>query len=104
MWTMMAVIRRRSAIEVAALTSIGLLAIVALLGPPLFGPVADTPHVQDLLQRPSAQHWLGTDNIGRDIFARVIVATRLSVGLALGATVVGAVIGIPLGAASVSRQ
>jgi peptide/nickel transport system permease protein len=34
------------------------------------------------LQPPSAQHWFGTDQIGRDIFSRVLVATRLDLGIA----------------------
>ena len=40
-----------------------------------------------ILRGPSAAHWAGTDNLGRDIFFRVLVATRLSVELALLATV-----------------
>ena len=37
----------------------------------------------NILRGPSAEHWAGTDNLGRDIFFRVLVATRLSVQLAL---------------------
>ena len=48
---------------------------------------------------PSADHWFGTDNLGRDILARVLVATRLSLGLALAATAIGLIIGVLLGAA-----
>ena len=47
---------------------------------------------------PSAEHWFGTDNLGRDILARVLVATRLSLGLALTATAIGLVVGVILGA------
>src|SRR6187551_3452618 len=35
------------------------------------------------LKPPSAAHWFGTDQLGRDIFSRVIVATRLDFGIAI---------------------
>ena len=41
-----------------------------------------------------AEHWAGTDNLGRDIFYRVLVATRLSVVLALAATAIAVVVGL----------
>jgi peptide/nickel transport system permease protein len=47
---------------------------------------------------PSARHWFGTDALGRDIFSRVLVATRLDLGLALAAVVASVVIGSCLGA------
>ena len=46
-----------------------------------------------------AEHWAGTDNLGRDIFYRVLVATRLSVELALAATAIAVVVGLLLGTA-----
>ncbi|WP_415973075.1 ABC transporter permease [Rhodococcus sp. 077-4] len=65
-------------------------------GDPLVGVPADK------LQAPSAAHWFGTDNIGRDVFTRVVhgsglslTATLLAVGIAL---VVGSVIGLVSGA------
>ena len=48
---------------------------------------------------PSADHWAGTDNLGRDIFYRTLVATRLSIELALAATALAVVVGLALGAA-----
>ncbi|MFG1710962.1 ABC transporter permease [Nonomuraea sp. M3C6] len=52
----------------------------------------------DRLQAPSAQHWLGTDDLGRDAFSRVLHGVRVSVLIALGATAAGGVIGGLLGA------
>lgn len=47
---------------------------------------------------PSAQNWLGTDDRGRDIFARLVYGFRLSVLFAIGLTAVATAIGIVLGA------
>ncbi|MEJ1959511.1 MAG: ABC transporter permease subunit [Nitrosomonadales bacterium] len=54
----------------------------------------ETPHPAP----PSAQNWLGTDIVGRDMAARLLYAFRLSVLFGLGLTVVSTVIGITLGA------
>ena len=54
-----------------------LIVIAAILGPSL---VPHDPLASDTaaaLKPPSAHHWFGTDQLGRDIFSRVIVATRL---------------------------
>ena len=60
--------------------------LAAILGPSLapYDPLAS--NTARALQAPSAQHWFGTDQIGRDIFSRVLVATRLDLGIA-GASV-----------------
>ncbi|MER6942144.1 dipeptide/oligopeptide/nickel ABC transporter permease/ATP-binding protein, partial [Nocardioides sp. NPDC000441] len=51
----------------------------------------------NLLAGPSAEHWFGTDNAGRDLFLRALVATRLSVSLALLATAIAVLTGLVLG-------
>ena len=59
------------------------LAVCALLGPFIvpYDPLASDTAAA--LQAPSAAHWFGTDNLGRDIFSRVIVATRLAMAIAV---------------------
>jgi peptide/nickel transport system permease protein len=47
---------------------------------------------------PSAQHWFGTDNVGRDILSRVIYGARISPVIAVFVLLIACVIGIPLGA------
>ncbi len=53
------------------------------------------------LKPPSAMHWFGTDSLGRDIFSRVLVATRLDLGIAFASVVltfaIGALAGIAAG-------
>jgi oligopeptide transport system permease protein len=46
----------------------------------------------------SGRHWLGTDSVGRDLFARTLVGTRVTMGVALAAACVALVIGVVWGA------
>ncbi|HAB05980.1 MAG TPA: ABC transporter permease, partial [Alcanivorax sp.] len=58
------------------------------------------PYAQNFmatLQPPSAEHWFGTDQLGRDIFARVVHGARLSVIVAFAATTLSIVISALLG-------
>lgn len=57
----------------------------AILGPWIapYDPLASDTAVS--LKPPSKAHWFGTDQLGRDIFSRVLVAARLDLGIALGA-------------------
>ncbi len=68
------------------------LVLCALLGPSVVGdPLASNTGIA--LQAPSAAHWFGTDQLGRDIFSRVIVATRLDMGIAIFSVALVFVIG-----------
>ncbi|OAI39215.1 hypothetical protein AYO38_01755 [bacterium SCGC AG-212-C10] len=51
----------------------------------------------DVLQAPSWKHWFGTDNYGRDYFARVVAGTRVSVSVGISAMLLGTAIGGLLG-------
>ncbi|HEX5119951.1 MAG TPA: dipeptide/oligopeptide/nickel ABC transporter permease/ATP-binding protein [Pseudonocardiaceae bacterium] len=75
--------------------------VLAVIAPMRWSVRANRTDVAAMLQGPSALHWAGTDNLGRDIFDRVLVATRLSVELALLATVIAVVTGLLLGTAGV---
>jgi peptide/nickel transport system permease protein len=50
-----------------------------------------------LLQAPSARHWLGTDELGRDILSRLIYGARTSLVIGIGAALVALLIGAPIG-------
>jgi peptide/nickel transport system permease protein len=49
------------------------------------------------LQEPSSSHWLGTDQLGRDVFSRIIYGAKLTIGLGLLAIVLAILIGVPIG-------
>jgi peptide/nickel transport system permease protein len=73
------------------------LILAAVFGPALvpFDPLASKTDAA--LQPPSAVHWFGTDSLGRDIFSRVVVATRLDLFIAVSAVALSYVFGISLG-------
>jgi ABC-type dipeptide/oligopeptide/nickel transport system permease subunit len=75
------------------------LAAAATVGPSL----APDPYAQNLihsLEGPSPAHWLGTDQLGRDLLARIMVGARYSVLIGIGATMFGVVIGVTIGIVS----
>jgi oligopeptide transport system permease protein len=68
-----------------------------------FTPILVDPNALNLNNQnlaPSAQHWFGTDNLGRDIFSRVFYGGRISISVALLTTFVAATIGVTYGAIS----
>lgn len=82
---------------VIALVILGI-AILAAFAPSLltrYDPLAvDVPN---RLQGPSAAHWLGTDEYGRDIWARIVYGARVSMSVGFGSALLAMMIGVPLG-------
>ena len=92
---------RRHPIILAGIVLLGLIVLVAIASP-LFA--THDPVRLDPIQRlapPSAEHWFGTDHLGRDVYSRVIYGSRISliVGFSVAAlsTVLGLVIGLVTG-------
>lgn len=54
-------------------------------------------HVKEKFQKPSAEHWFGTDNFGRDVFTRVIYGTRYSLSVGVVAVAISCIVGVTLG-------
>lgn len=59
--------------------------------------------VADRMQPPSAAHWFGTDQFGRDILSMIMVGARNSIAVALVAVGIGMGIGVPLGCLAAAR-
>jgi ABC-type dipeptide/oligopeptide/nickel transport system permease subunit len=83
-----------------AALGVAFLAIVLLASfvAPLILPL--DPLAQDFtatLDPPSAAHWFGTDELGRDILARVIAGARTSLTTAAGAVAIAGIVGVPIG-------
>ncbi|MBM3374527.1 MAG: ABC transporter permease [Betaproteobacteria bacterium] len=74
--------------------------LVAIFGPALvpYDPLASAP--TGALKPPSLQHWFGTDQVGRDVFSRVVVATRLDLLISFSAVALSFFVGTALGAVS----
>ncbi|MEU4017350.1 dipeptide/oligopeptide/nickel ABC transporter permease/ATP-binding protein [Microbacterium sp. NPDC028030] len=89
----------RSPLGLTALSLFLLVALTAIFAPIIWGAQAEQVNPAEITQGPSAAHLLGTDTLGRDVLARVLVATRLSVVLAVLAVIIGVVAGTLLGTA-----
>jgi peptide/nickel transport system permease protein len=91
---------RRRIVAVAALL-LAVMVMAALFAGPLSGFDPNETAVSQRLSRPSAGHWLGTDELGRDLFARIAFGGRYSLTIAaltaLGAVVAGGLIGLLAG-------
>lgn len=91
---------RRRRLPLGLLVALGYLGALALLAAfaPLLAP--QNPASQDLMNSlapPSGDHWLGTDQFGRDVLSRMIFGARVAVLAPLIAMVVASVVGIPSG-------
>lgn len=89
---------RRNKLSMLGLGIIVLLLLVSIFAGYLCPYDYAEANVLDKLQGPSAKHWFGTDNLGRDLFSRCLYATRISLpmGLAgsIGSLVLGGVMGL----------
>ncbi len=74
--------------------------VLAAIFAPLIAPKDPFQIYDQFSAPPSGEHWLGTDQVGRDIFARLVYASRVSMLVGLGAVLIYTVIGTILGAVS----
>jgi peptide/nickel transport system permease protein len=91
------VLRGNPVTAIAAVAAL-LLAFIAIFAPWLapYDPIASD--VPSALQPPSAMHWAGTDQLGRDVFSRLLVATTLDLAIAITAVAVSFAFGAVIGA------
>ena len=87
-------------VTMAAAALFALFILIALIGPAIVPHDPLASNATAALQPPSGTHWFGTDALGRDIFSRTLVATRLDLGIALSAVAASFVVGMPLGLAA----
>ncbi len=96
---------RRLAKNRAAMVSLALLVVIVLacvILPAIPGFLAD-PGIQNLENKhlpPNAEHWFGTDHLGRDLFSRILFGGRVSIMVGVITTMVSVTIGITWGAIS----
>ncbi|WP_417672065.1 ABC transporter permease [Roseibium sp.] len=89
---------RDNPVTLLAFCMLFLLLFAGIFGPIIapYSPTASNAAIA--LQPPSWDHWFGTDNLGRDVFSRVLVATRLDLVISVAAVSLSFVIGSALGA------
>ena len=84
--------------------AISLLIVLVALAAPLLAPypadAGSATHPEIALQAPSLQHLFGTDQVGRDVFCRVLYGARVSPLVALVVLLLACAVGIPLGVAA----
>ena len=76
---------------------VGLIVLAAIFAPLIapYDPLA--LNIEDRLVAPNAQHWLGTDQGGRDVLSRILFGARASLSVGIGAVLIGAAIGVSAG-------
>src|SRR5699024_313805 len=82
-------------------TLVLLMLVLAIFGP-LLAPYpeqgAGTTNAAARALAPSLEHWLGTDQLGRDVLSRIIMGTAPALSISLAVVAAAALIGIPVGA------
>jgi peptide/nickel transport system permease protein len=91
---------RKQPLGAIALFMILLMLVAALFGPQLAPYDPLNTRFDAVLQAPDADHWMGTDSYGRDIFSRLIEGTRSALFLGITTALIGACIGGGIGATS----
>jgi len=87
----------RQPLGLAALLVLVLLALAVTLGPLLYPQQPNRTDARNILKAPSVEHVLGTDELGRDVLARILAGGRVSLSVGLLAMVVGLTIGTVAG-------
>jgi oligopeptide transport system permease protein len=91
---------RKNKLAVVAGCLLIALTFTCLVGPIVFDLSYKDQNLDLGASPPSAQHWLGTDTLGRDLFARILYGGRISLMVGLVASIVALVIGVTYGAVS----
>jgi oligopeptide transport system permease protein len=88
---------QRNRAAVVSLIILGMLIIMAVIGPWLSPYRYDEQNLIQSDRAPSLEHWLGTDRLGRDVLSRLLIGARVSLVVAFVAQVVIVLIGLPAG-------
>jgi len=92
---------RQSNLSLVGLALIVFIFLVAILGPyfvPFPQDAEGAIRVKERFQGPSAAHWFGTDELGRDIFSLVVIGSRISLSIGVIVLIIATTIGVVLGA------
>ncbi|NQX66434.1 ABC transporter permease [Paenibacillus alba] len=88
---------RANKLAMAGLIIVVLMSLLAIVGPLLTDQSYSKQVLLDANQIPSAAHWFGTDELGRDVYARILYGARISLFIGLMAALIDFVIGIIYG-------
>lgn len=88
--------RRRSVTLAIGLVLVGLIVVIALVSL-VWLPFAPDDTTGSRLEGPGAEHWLGTDKLGRDLATQLMIGARIALVVGIDSVAVGAVIGLVVG-------
>lgn len=88
---------KKNKLAMAGLYTLALIVAIAVIGPWLSPFSYSDQDLSQTNQPPSAGHWFGTDNLGRDLFTRVLYGARVSLAIGLAASMINLTIGVVYG-------
>jgi peptide/nickel transport system permease protein len=91
---------RRNPLAVAGLAVALAMLLMAVCAPLLATHDPGAQSLASRLQQPSAQHWLGTDELGRDIWSRILYGARITLGMVVAVVLLVAPVGLLVGCAA----
>jgi oligopeptide transport system permease protein len=89
---------RKNKLAVFGMCALSIITIVCVAGPWISSYGYEQQDLSNTFSPPSAKHWLGTDQLGRDLLVRLLYGGRVSLGVGLAATFVALTIGVVYGA------
>lgn len=87
----------RNPVSLAGVVVLVVVVLAAVLGPWVAPYGVNQTDIGAALQPPSADHWFGTDNLGRDQLSRILIAARVSIEVALVSVGIALVVGVSVG-------
>jgi peptide/nickel transport system permease protein len=87
----------RDKAAIGGLIVVLILAVIAVLAPSIVPFPPNDQSFRIKLEPPSSEHWMGTDEFGRDIFSRVLIGTRVALGVGITPVLIALVVGVTLG-------
>ena len=96
-WSISWNIFKKNKVAMACLGIVIILCLVALFAPWIAPYDPDAQVLTERLMPPSAQHWFGTDDLGRDIFSRIVYGCRISLSVGVVSQIIATVIGYTMG-------
>jgi len=91
---------RKNKLGMAGLVMLCIIVMIAVLAPVIASYSPIEQHLEDRLQPPSSKYLFGTDELGRDIFSRVLYGSRITLSVGVLVALISAAIGVTLGLVS----
>lgn len=88
---------KQNKLAMVGLMIISIVILIAVIGPWLSPLTYSDQNLMEANQPPSAKHWFGTDNLGRDLFIRVLYGARISLAIGFAASLINLTIGVVYG-------